>query len=57
MIKATGNDLDSSVDGVADNIRLYLPCAEADRWDPCAGVQDEGPGHLWSKAGEEEYGR
>jgi hypothetical protein len=43
---AIRKDLDSSIDGVADSLRLYLPYAKANRWDPRTGVENEGLGHL-----------
>jgi len=41
-----GKDLDSSIDGVADGVRLNLPYAKANRWDPRAGVEHKGFGHV-----------
>jgi hypothetical protein len=43
---AIRKDLDSSIDDVADTFRLYLPYAKANRWDPRAGVENEGFGHI-----------
>lgn len=50
--------LNSSIDGVADSSRLYLPCAKASRRNSCASIENKGfshlcqrnPGRLWRKA-------
>ena len=45
---AIEKDLDSSIDGVADSVRLYLPYAKANRWNPRAGIENKGFSHLWT---------
>lgn len=44
-IQTTQHHLDGGVDGIADDARLGLPCAEPDRRDLGAGVEDEAAGH------------
>ena len=63
-------DLNSSIDGVGDSSRLYLPCAKANRRNSCASIENKGFSHprtgrknrewrkwLWKKVINEGMGR